>query len=245
MKILAIDTSGLCCTVAILEDDILRASYSVDFKRTHSETLLPMIDSLFATTGIMKKEIDLIACASGPGSFTGLRIGAATAKGIGLALDKKIIPVPTLLSLSYNACVSPADIVPIMDARRGQVYTGIYRYEKGADALPKIVMDQCAIPVEELIEAINENGRSVLFLGDGVPVFKEKIAQLAKVQYSFAPAFISRQRAGALAGVSLLLHKEGAAIFADDFRPDYLRLSQAEREKLDKGTLPLSEKPDK
>lgn len=234
MKILAIDTSGLSCSTALLEDDILRASYTVDFKRTHSETLLPMIDSLFETTGIMKEEIGFIACASGPGSFTGLRIGAATAKGIGLALGKKIIPVPTLLSLSYNACVSDMDIVPMMDARRGQVYTGIYRYERGGGALPKILMDQCAVPVEELIEAINQNGRSVLFLGDGAPVFREKIELLTKVQYSFAPAFISRQRASALAGISLLLYEEGAAVSADDFRPDYLRLSQAERERLER-----------
>ena len=234
MKILAIDTSALPCSVAILEDDDLRASYTVDLKRTHSETLLPMIDSLFETTGIMKKEIDLIACASGPGSFTGLRIGAATAKGIGLALDKPIIPVPTLLSLSYNCCVSQMDIVPMMDARRGQVYTGIYRYERGGIELPKIMMEQCAVSVEELIETINENGRSVLFLGDGVPVFKEKIEGLIKPEHSYAPAFISRQRASALAEVSVLLHNEGRAVSADDFRLDYLRLSQAERERLER-----------
>lgn len=234
MKILAIDTSALPCSVAILEDDDLRASYTVDLKRTHSETLLPMIDSLFETTGIMKKEIDLIACASGPGSFTGLRIGAATAKGIGLALDKPIIPVPTLLSLSYNCCVSQMDIVPVMDARRGQVYTGIYRYERGSAALPDIIMEQCAIPVEKLIETINENGRSVLFLGDGVPVFKERIEGLIKPEHSFAPVFISRQRASALAEVSLLLYTEGRAVSADDFRLDYLRLSQAERERLER-----------
>ena len=234
MKILAIDTSGQPCTVAILEDETLRASYTVDLKRTHSETLLPMIDNLFANTGMMKSEIDLIACAAGPGSFTGLRIGASTAKGIGLALEKPVIPVPTLLSLSYNACVSQMDIVPMMDARRGQVYTGIYRYKDGGVSLPEIVMEQCAVPVEELIGVINENDRSVLFLGDAVPVFKEKIGFLTKTKYSFAPAFLSRQRAGALAEVSLLLYKEGAAVSADDFRPDYLRLSQAERERLER-----------
>lgn len=234
MKILSIDTSGLCCTAAVMEDNILRASYTVDFKKTHSETLLPMIDSLFETTGIMKKEIDLIACASGPGSFTGLRIGAATAKGIALALDKPIIPVPTLLSLSYNACLSDMDIVPMMDARRGQVYTGIYRYECGGIALPKIVLEQCAIPLEELIEFINENGHGVLFLGDAVPVFKEKIEDLVKTDRSFAPVFLSRQRAGALAEVALLLYNDGKAVSADNFRPDYLRLSQAERERLER-----------
>lgn len=234
MKILSIDTSGQPCTVALLEDENLRASYTLDFKRTHSETLLPMIDSLFETTGIMKNEIDLIACAAGPGSFTGLRIGASTAKGIGLAFEKPIIPVPTLLSLSYNVCVSGADIVPIMDARRGQVYTGIYRYENGSVSLPKIVMEQCAVPFEELIKVINDNDRSVIFLGDAVPVFTEKIKLLAKTKYSFAPAFLSRQRAGALAEAALLLYREGAAVSADDFRLDYLRLSQAERERLER-----------
>ena len=95
-------------------------------------------------------------------------------------------------------------------------------------------MEQCAIPVEKLIETINENGRSVLFLGDGVPVFKEKIEGLIKKEHSFAPAFISRQRASALAEVSVLLHNEGRAVSADDFRLDYLRLSQAERERLER-----------
>ena len=234
MKILAIDTSGQPCTVAILEDEKLHASFTVDFERTHSQTVLPMIDSLFETTGMMKNEIDLIACAAGPGSFTGLRIGASTAKGIGLALEKPIIPVSTLLSLSYNVCVSGVDIVPIMDARRGQVYTGIYRYESGSASLPKIVMEQCAVSFEELIKVINDNDQSVIFLGDAVPVFKEKIKLLAKTGYSFAPAFLSRQRAGALAEIALLLYREGEAVSADDFRPDYLRLSQAERERLER-----------
>ena len=128
MKILAIDSSGLVATVAVAEDNNLLGEYTINFKKTHSQTLLPMLDEVKRTIELDLNTIDAIAISGGPGSFTGLRIGSATAKGLGLALDKPLVHVPTLDALAYNLWGSSDVICPLMDARRGQVYTGIYAF---------------------------------------------------------------------------------------------------------------------
>ena len=130
MRILAIESSSLVASVAIVEDGVTLAEYTANFKMTHSQTLLPMIDSMVSLFGIDLSTIDAIAVSGGPGSFTGLRIGSATAKGLGLALDKPLIHVPTLDGTAYNLYGAKGLICPIMDARRNQVYTGIYRFEQ-------------------------------------------------------------------------------------------------------------------
>ena len=118
MKLIALDSSGLVASCAIISDGILLAEYTTDYKKTHSQTLLPMLDEIARMTEFDPKDADAIAVAAGPGSFTGLRIGAATAKGLGLALGKPIVEVPTLMGLAYNLYDSPGLICPIMDARR-------------------------------------------------------------------------------------------------------------------------------
>ena len=132
MRILALDSSGLVASVAVVEDgmtdDQVIAEYTVNYKKTHSQTLLPMLDEIVKMTELDLNSVDAIAVAAGPGSFTGLRIGSATAKGLGLALDKPLIHIPTLEGLAYNLCGSSDIVCPIMDARRGQVYTGIYEF---------------------------------------------------------------------------------------------------------------------
>ena len=127
MKILALDSSGLVASVALVEDDILVAEYTMNYKKTHSQTLLPMLDEIKKAVNLDLESIDAIAVAAGPGSFTGLRIGSATAKGLGLALQKPLIGVPTVEALAYNLYGTDRDTVicPMMDARRKQVYTGI------------------------------------------------------------------------------------------------------------------------
>ena len=125
MKILAIDSSGLVASVALLEDDTLLAEYTVNYKKTHSQTLLPMLDAIVQMIDLDLNSIDAIAVSKGPGSFTGLRIGSATAKGLGLALEKPLIEVPTVDALAYNLYDAEGLVVPMMDARRAQVYTGI------------------------------------------------------------------------------------------------------------------------
>ena len=151
MKILALDSSGLVASVAVVEDNQLLAEYTVNYKKTHSQTLLPMLDEIAKMIELDLETIDAIAVAAGPGSFTGLRIGSATAKGLGLALKKPLIPVPTVDALAYNLYDSTGVICPMMDARRKQVYTGIYRF---ADHELVTVSRQKAIAVEELIGEI-------------------------------------------------------------------------------------------
>ena len=176
MRILGIESSSLVASAAIYEDGITMAEYTVDFKMTHSQTLLPMIDEMVKLVGIDLNTIDAIAVSGGPGSFTGLRIGSATAKGLGLALNKPLIHVPTLDATAYNLFGASGLICPIMDARRNQVYTGIYRFEKKFET----VMDQDAMDMGELIEKLNAMGERVIFLGDGVPVYEYREINVSK-----------------------------------------------------------------
>lgn len=231
MKIIAMDSSGLVATVAILEEENMLAEYTVNYKKTHSQTLLPMLDEIVKMIGLDLSEIDAIAVAAGPGSFTGLRIGSATAKGLGLALDKPIIPVPTVDGLAYNMWGNSKIVCPLMDARRNQVYTGLYEFKDGKML---VCSEQKAVAIEEIIEEVNTIGRPVVFLGDGVPVQKETIEKTVKVPYEFAPAHMARQSAGALGALALEYYKEGRIEEAREHKPDYLRLSQAERERLEK-----------
>ena len=234
MKILAIDSSGLTATVAVLEDERMTAEYTINHKKTHSQTLVPMLDEIKAMTELDLTTVDAIAVAKGPGSFTGLRIGSATAKGLGLALDKPLVAVSTLEALAMNAWGSDKLICPMMDARREQVYTGLYRFEDGE---LKVVKEDCAISVEELCGIIDKMGEDVLFLGDGVPVYKETIDKLLRVTHTYAPPHMSRQRAGALAVLAARYFEEGRIETAAAHKPEYLRVSQAERVKAEKERL--------
>ena len=148
MRILALDSSGLVATVAVVEDEQTIAEYTVNYKKTHSQTLLPMLDEIVKMTELDLNTIDAIATSGGPGSFTGLRIGAATAKGLGMALGKPLIHIPTVDALAYNLFGTSRLICPIMDARRNQVYTGIYRFESEFWT----VEGQMAIGIVELVK---------------------------------------------------------------------------------------------
>lgn len=230
MKILALDSSGLVASVALLQDETLMAEYTMNYKKTHSQTLLPMLDEIRKGVDLDLETLDAIAVAAGPGSFTGLRIGSATAKGLGLALHKPLIGVPTLEALAYNFYDTPEDTVicPIMDARRKQVYTGIYAFK---DHRLVTVRNQEALPMEELIRELNALGKKVIFLGDGVPVFREMISEKCQVPCSYAPAHLNRQRAGAVAALGAVYYKEGKLQTPEEHQPEYLRVSQAERER--------------
>lgn len=241
MKVLAIDSSGMTATVAVVEDTQTIAEYTVNFKKTHSQTLLPMIDTMGKMIELDLKSIDAIAVAGGPGSFTGLRIGSATAKGLGLALEKPLIHVPTVDGLAYNLYGCQDIICPIMDARRKQVYTGMYtfaRRELEGSKETELVLDvleaQNASPIDELIERLNIHGRPVVFLGDGVPVYQDVIREKMRVPLSFAPASANRQRAAVVGALGIQYYKEGKFETAMEHQPDYLRVSQAERERAEK-----------
>lgn len=227
MKLLAIESSGLVASAAIVTEDALLAEYTVNFKKTHSQTLLPMVEEIVSMLGVELSELDAIAVSAGPGSFTGLRIGSATAKGLGLALKKPVIPVPTTQGIAANLYGAECIICPLMDARRNQVYTGLYRYNKEGFV---IVEDQMAVMIDEIIEKVNAIGEPVTYLGDGVEVFSDILKEKTTVPFSFAPLHASKQRAGALAARAVELYKAGVMQSAAEHEPDYLRLSQAERE---------------
>ena len=261
MRVLGIESSSLVASVALVTDDIMTAEYTVDFKKTHSQTLLPMLDEIVKLLELDLDTIDAIAVAGGPGSFTGLRIGAATAMGLGLALKKPLAHVPTVDAMAYNMWGTSGLVCPIMDAKRSQVYTGLYHVEDGL----KVLMEQCPMDMRELARLLNERGERVIFLGDGVPVYRSIIEEEMQVSYGFAPAQMNRQRASCVAvlGMTALLDAgsgrgagvgtgAGAGIGAGtgagavtgagdyhgarlvsaaDFAPDYLRKPQAERQR--------------
>ena len=231
MKILGIESSGLVASVAIVEDDKLLAEYTINYKKTHSQTLLPMLDEIVNMTELDLMTIDAIAVSAGPGSFTGLRIGSATAKGLGMALKKPLISIPTLDGLAYNLYGTGDIICPLMDARRSQVYTGIYEFQ--GERLHAIEQ-RMAVSVQEITEKLNKLGRTVIFLGDGEPVYRDMIEEMMKVPYSLAPAHINKQRAGAVAALGIQYMQQGRTEPAAEHRPDYIRLSQAERERAKK-----------
>lgn len=230
MRILGIESSSLVASAAVVENEVTLAEYTVNYKKTHSQTLLPMIDEMMRLLDMEPSAVDAIAVSGGPGSFTGLRIGSATAKGLGLALKKPLIHVPTLDAMAYGLFGASGLICPMMDARRQQVYTGIYRFEERFE----IVMEQSALAVSDLAERLNALGERVIFLGDGVPVYEKQLAETLTVPYCFAPAHVNRQRAASVAALGAVYFAEGKTETAAEHKPDYLRKSQAEREREEK-----------
>ena len=231
MKLIALDSSGLVASVAVVEDDILIAEYTIQYKKTHSQTLLPMLEEVRNMIELDLQEVDAVAVAAGPGSFTGLRIGSATAKGLSFAMEKPVVAVPTVDGLAYNLYGTDKVVCPIMDARRSQVYTGIYEFlREGEKYCLNIIKRQCAVAFDEIAQALNELGREVIFLGDGVPVFRERMKEIMQVPYTLAPAHMNRQRAASIGALGSVYYAQGRFVSGEAFVPEYLRLSQAERE---------------
>lgn len=230
MKIIGIDSSGLVATVAILSDETLVAEYTIDYKKTHSTTLMPMLDEILKMTETTLDSIDAIAVSKGPGSFTGLRIGSATAKGLAYSLNIPIIPISTLESMAYNIQFFDGIICPIMDARRGQVYNALYSFLDGDF---KEIEGERAIEVKELVLELEEKykGREVVFLGDGVPVYKKEIENSLSLRSYFADSNLSRQRAGSLVSLAKRYYNMGRIETSSSHIPTYIRQSQAERER--------------
>jgi len=235
LKILAIDTSGLQAGAAIIAasnssyivaGEIFLNARTGEKSWTHSEILMPGIEQLFTLTRLDIREIDYVVYTSGPGSFTGLRIGAASALGIAHALNKPAIAVPTLDMLAYNILSPDCTIVPMMDARRGQVYTAVYLADKNA----KITRETefLALPVEEILSCLNHNTR-VFFLGDGADVNASVILEKFPTAI-FAPANNNRQRA-ASAAVWALEKILAGHTFPTQIELEYVRAPQAVREK--------------
>ncbi len=226
MKILAIDTSSLPASVAFIDDKKVIAEFMINYKKTHSQTIMPLVDYLKNILELDLNSIDYIACSCGPGSFTGLRIGAAAAKGFAFALNKQIVPVPTLDALAYNIFMNDSIIVPIMDARRNQVYSAFYSWEKGEF---NRVSEYMADDINNVLNKVNNLGKNVIFLGDGVDVYKKTISDF-NINYMFALPNSNFQRASSVGLTATLYAEKGKAVNLSEFKLSYLRKSQAERE---------------
>ena len=227
MKILAVDSSANVASTAIAEDDKLICEFTLNHKKTHSEKLMPMIDEVLKSAQLMPNDIDLFAVAAGPGSFTGLRIGVATIKGLAHAVQKPVIGVSTLMAMAYNLPFCSHAIAPIMDARRAQVYNGVYRWEQ--DELVEMIAPR-AVSIEDCIAEFEQSGEQVVFLGDGVPVHQELIRSRLGDQAFFAPENCNMQRAASVALAAQKLSAQGMCESYYALRPIYLRKPQAERE---------------
>lgn len=228
MLILALDSSALVASVALCRDEKVLASFTLNNGNTHSETLLPMIESMLRCTGTTAGEIDLFACSTGPGSFTGVRIGAATVKGLAFGGTACCLGVSTLEALAMNAVPHDALICPVMNARRGQLYNALFRYENGA--LVRLVADR-AISARELGEELSSRGVPFVLCGDGIAEF-ERLAGITP-PCTLSP-LLTDQNAVSVARVAYRRYLAGERGTDAALCPVYLRLPQAERERLEK-----------
>ena len=226
MKILSLDSATESATCAILDDKAILGEITFNYKKQHSLILMPMIDELFNNTGMTISDIDAFVASKGPGSFTGLRIGMATIKGLSQGTEKPFVTVSTLDSLAYNLAYTDGIICPILDALRDNVYTALYTFNNCE--LTRI-SDYINISVDELIDLLKEKNSNISFVGDGVPKFREKLLTHLPVA-RFAPAHLNLAKASSLGELGLNLLSNG---IEDDIYasvPIYLRKPQAERE---------------
>lgn len=226
MKILSIESASVTASCALAEDDNILGEYTLRHKKTHSEKLMPLIENLMQELELKMNDIDVIAISEGPGSYTGLRIGAALAKSLAFAADVKIVSVPTLKSLAANVFSLDKLIVPIMDAKVGRIYTGIYKWENG-ELIE--VLEQFPCNIEDLIEILNNYKEPIIFNGDGSINYREKIEQSLNRKSCFAAEIFNYLKASTLSFIAYKMAVDGKFIPANEFKPQYLRLSQAER----------------
>lgn len=226
MKVLAVDTSSVVATCAVVDEEKVLGEFTLNQDMTHSEKLIPMIKVVMDSLGLRPEDIDLFAAAVGPGSFTGLRIGLATIKGLAHVVDKPVLGISTLEALAFNIPWGDT-IIPIMDARRDRVFTGIYRWENG---ILLNVLEPTIFEVDELLDFIDDNYEMVMFNGDGTNVFKERIMDRLLDKALFAPVSLNMARASSVGELALNKWNTGERENYFELVPDYLRESQAQRE---------------
>lgn len=219
MIILAIDSCSSVATGAIMCDGVLVAEFVINNKKTHSVKLLPAIEEMLKNADLKYSDIDLFACTTGPGSFTGQRIGVSTVKGLAHAVGKPVVGVSALKALAYNVTTFDGLICPIMDARREQVYTATFNGNM------ETINEDRAMALSDLLAELK--GKNVIFLGDGVASFREVIADTLGENAYFAPQHLVNLRGSSVAMCAMdqLEYKK-----YDQLLPSYLRMSQAERE---------------
>lgn len=227
MKILAFDSTAKAASVAVTEDDKLLALYTIDNGLTQSELLLPMAENILKSLKLDFSDIELFAVAVGPGSFTGVRIGAALVKGLAFGRDIPCAEVSTIEALAENARGLVGLVVPCMDARRGQVYTAIFN---GGERL----MPDSAISIEELGEALKPyEGREIYLVGDGYNGTYKKLSEMG-IALADTPTLLLIENAYSVAVVAYKKHLHGETVSDRELSPTYLRMPQAERERLER-----------
>ncbi len=228
MKILSLDSSALVASVALCEDENLLAEYTLNNKNTHSQALLPMIEEMLRALSLEVSDIDVLAASAGPGSFTGVRIGAATLKGLAFALGKDCVEVSSLEALAFNLSGNNGLVCPVMNARRSQVYTALFRCENGQ--MTRLLPDS-AMSISELDELLSSYEEGVYFCGDGYDITVEA---LKKTKALYVAPRQRLQSAYSVAAVAAIQKNQGCTVSDESFRVNYLRPSQAERERAEK-----------
>lgn len=234
MKIFAIDTCCMAATSAIVEGNRLIAQTVINHKKTHSQKMMPQIESMFKLSELDIKDIDVFSAATGPGSFTGVRIGVATVKAMAQALNKPCIGVSTLMALANQVNHFSGIICPILDARREQVYNALF---KRGEEIPIRLCEDRAIPIEELFEELERVDDEVIFLGDGYFVYKDIISERLGKRAVFPQGFLNMNLAGSVAAVAEYEYSKGNCTSYSELVPSYVRLSQAEQDAVKKGIL--------
>ena len=230
MKILALESSAVACSVCLTEDAEMLAQSYENSGLTHSRTLLPMAEELLKNCGVSLAEVDVIAVAAGPGSFTGLRIGVSAAKGLGWALDKPCAKVSTLEAMAWSLAFWPGELCCVMDARRKQVYTA--RFRSDGEAPVRLCPDR-AISLEELAEELKNGGEPQILVGDGAQLCYNRFHEMGR-PVRLPPPHLRYQSAWGVARGALEQARHGTHITAGELTPEYHRLSQAERERLER-----------
>ena len=228
MKILSLDTSALVASVAITNDNTPLAQYTLNAKNTHSETLLPMVESALGALSLKASDIDLFALSAGPGSFTGVRIGAATVKGLAFASNKPCVEVSTLEALAQNLVFKSGLICPVMNARRSQVYTALFR--SNGKELERLMPDS-ALSIEELDGILSQYSEPIALVGDGYDICEQGFS---KTELIFVPEFMRLQSALSVAAIALQNYNSGNVCTDSALSVNYLRPSQAERERAER-----------
>lgn len=225
MKLLAIDTSGPVCGVAVLTEQGIRYECSVQNKLTHSVNLLPMIDAALNATGQTLGDMDRLAVVAGPGSFTGVRLGVSTLKGLAHGANKPCVAVDALEAMAAGAGDFGGVICPIQDARAGQVYGAAFIWNEGR---PERLMDDAPMKLEEYVSLIQSFGDRFLFLGDGMPVHQKRLAELLGEAAVFAQPQQAYLRPASAAQIAALTED---TVDYQTLMPLYLRAPSAERNK--------------
>ena len=220
MKILALDSTAKTSTVAVLENDTLLGLYSVNIQNTHSETLLPMVKSLLDSLKLTNEDIDAYAVSEGPGSFTGVRIGVATVKALAFGRNKPCVGVSTIEALKENLEGFSGVICPIMNARRGQVYTGAFLNGER-------FVDDCCMMLDNLIPMLIEKNAPIYFVGDGYELIQDK--EIANLKNT--PEVLRYQNAFSVGKIAYKKIQSSEYVTDVDLRVEYLRKAQAERER--------------